>query len=423
MIDNGYGVDKTVTITASWVMNSSSTKGWFPNTGEYAQGSFEVTLPGIAGASAITEAATTTLGKGCAIRWTPMASQFSYRLTFSLGSWKATTGLICPNTAGSYLYTGFVLPLEVAGQITDSYRAIMAVSLQTYADKGGTVPVGSASGSSFWVVVPECTETLPQVSMQVAPVGVFADKGVYVQGNSKVQAAFSGSGKLGARITQYSLAVQGKSYGSPYLSAHLTQAGQVEVVGTAVDSRGYRATVRQVITLQPYSNPKVVAQICGRADAQGNLTDSGSYLRVKAAREYSSVFAGDEQINPCRLMLRYKLSDGADSSYSSWITLLSEEDENGFDATLQQVALDVKNSYKIELRAEDAVGNRTITTFLVGTEEIFMHRTKNALGLGKYAEGENLFDCGYDVRFRGQVRLGEAGIPLEEYIRNIIAGG
>ncbi len=423
VIENGFGVDKSVTITASWVMNSTSTKGWFPYTGVYAQGSFTVTLPGIAGASAITEASTTVLGTGCKIRWTPMSSQFSYRLTFSLGSWQAATGLICPNTAESFLYTDYVLPLEAARQVTDSYRAIMAVSLQTYADRGGTVPVGDASGSSFWILIPECEDTIPQVTMQISPVGAFADKGVYLQGLSRVQAAFSGSGKFGARITEYSLSVQSKAYGSPYLSGYLTKAEQTEVVGTAVDSRGFRSSVSQTITVQPYAIPKVLAEICGRADQQGNLSDSGTFLRVKAEREYSSVFVGDTQVNPCSLLLRYKLSDGADSSYSAWVTLLESEEGNIFDATVEQVALNAKNSYAIQLCAEDAVGNRTITTFLVGTEEIFMHRTKNALGLGKYAEGENLFDCGYDARFRGEVRLGEKGIPLEQYIKNIIAGG
>ena len=52
-----------------------------------------------------------------------------------------------------------------------------------------------------------------------------------------------------------------------------------------------------------------------------------------------------------------------------------------------------------------------------------MHRTANALELGKYVEGQHLLDCAWDAWFRGKVYLGDAGQTLEEYITSIIGGG
>lgn len=49
VVDTGYGAAKTVTITASWVSNEASTRGWAPTQGEEATASISVVLPLIAG--------------------------------------------------------------------------------------------------------------------------------------------------------------------------------------------------------------------------------------------------------------------------------------------------------------------------------------------------------------------------------------
>jgi hypothetical protein len=62
-------------------------------------------------------------------------------------------------------------------------------------------------------------------------------------------------------------------------------------------------------------------------------------------------------------------------------------------------------------------------TYGIGGEEVYMHRTKDAMGLGKYVQGQRLLDCAWDAWFRGRVLIGEDGITLEEYIQNLISGG
>ena len=87
------------------------------------------------------------------------------------------------------------------------------------------------------------------------------------------------------------------------------------------------------------------------------------------------------------------------------------------------ISLDLKSSYTVQIGAADDIGRESIVTLAIGTEEIYMHRTQNALGLGKYVEEEKLLDCAWNAWFREEVRIGEAGVSLRDYIKNIIAGG
>lgn len=424
VVPGGFGPDREITITASWVMNSTSSSGagWFPNTGEYARASIPVTLSGIAGASAISSAGNVTLGGNCSVKWTPMAAGFRYKLRFSMGAWSGESGLIHPNTTASYTYTGYTVPLEAARQLPNDPSGTMTVTLYTYSDSGGTVSAGEADSEVFTVYVPENSGTKPDISLALSAVGPVA--GVYVQGLSKVQGSFSGEGKYGASISGYTMTVQGRAYGDPWLSDYVTQAGSVTVKGTVTDSRGFTNITEQTIAVISYGPPSVLVSLCGRCDGSGNLTDSGTNLRITASRDYSKVISGGVQKNFCLLRLRWKLSNAEDSGYSGWIVLRERTDSaDSFDGVVGGISLDLKSSYTVQIGAADDIGRESIVTLAIGTEEIYMHRTQNALGLGKYVEEEKLLDCAWNAWFREEVRIGEAGVSLRDYIKNIIAGG
>ena len=85
--------------------------------------------------------------------------------------------------------------------------------------------------------------------------------------------------------------------------------------------------------------------------------------------------------------------------------------------------LSAQSTYMVEVRAMDDIGEIGHTMIYIPTDKVYMHRTKNAMGLGKYAEGENLLDVGWDAHFHGEVRLGETGMTLKEYILAVISEG
>lgn len=398
---------KSITISSTGSMSGTSLSS--------TSCSGTVVLDTIPRASTITSAYDRTLGTACSVRWTPLSTSFRYKLTFSLGGWSYTTGAIHPNTTSAYTYTGYTLPLEVANQLPKAKTGTMSVALYTYSDSSATTQVGSASSKTFTVTVPDDTNTKPSLTMSLIPVSSLGStfSSLYIQGKSKVKATMSATGKYGATISSYSMSAQGKSYGSPYQSDFLSTTGSVTVTGTTTDSRGYSNTATQSITVIPYSKPSVLPAsgekeiICARCDDNGNLSESGTYLKIKAKRSYSKVTASGVQKNFCVIRYRYKAEN--DSSYSAWTTILASSsagDEVTTNALLGGT-LAQTSSYMVQVGVIDDIGESHEVTIRIPTDKVYMHRagSMNSLGIGKYAEEENTVDIAEDItlKVRGNV--------------------
>lgn len=390
-----------------------------------------IELATIPRASEITSAGAVTLGNKCSIKWTPKAEKYQYKLRFSIGNWSHTTDAIHPNKTTEYTYSGYTIPLEVAEQIPDAATGTMNVDLYTYSDSDATVQIGDTKSATFTVTVPDNDATQPAVTMELTSVSSLPDAfaGLYIQGKTKVKAELSAVGKYGATIKSYSMKAEGVTY-DDYLSEHLANAGIISVYGYAKDSRGITGSVSQDITVIPYSNPRIVAVsgegevVAARCDENGDLRDDGTYLKIKAKRIYSHVEADGVQKNFCQIRFRYKLESAP--SYSDWITIMAgdslDSDEIVSGALLGGV-LSNRSSYLVQVQAIDDIGESAITSVPVMTTVVYMHRTKNAMGLGKYAEGENILDVAWDTHLHGEVRIGQSGITLKEYILAVISGG
>ena len=263
-------------------------------------------------------------------------------------------------------------------------------------------------GSTFYyselkktLTIAESEAVKPTVSMSLSVVSSLpsAFEGLYVQGKTQTQAKLSYSLKHNATLAALGITVEGKWVGSPYISDHLPTAGEQSVVATVKDSRGYYGSCYRTITVLPYSKPKLDVSVCARCDADGNLADGGTYLKIKATRSYSKVESGGEQKNFCQIRYRYKRA--AASDYSDWTTILPADDLSSNQAetgALLDGALYEGDSYVVQVQAIDDIGDDSTSTFTIPTEHVYMHRTKNGMGLGKYCEGENVLDVAWDIR-------------------------
>ena len=119
--------------------------------------------------------------------------------------------------------------------------------------------------------------------------------------------------------------VDGVSHGSgdSYTSDYFSTYGSKTVYGYATDSRGITGSTSKSITVIAYSKPKVSVSVCSRCDSSGKLSDSGTYLKIKASRSYSTVTSGGVQKNFCQIRYRYKAASAA--SYSAWTTILARD--------------------------------------------------------------------------------------------------
>lgn len=405
---------------------SISASGSMPSTTLAATScSGMVKLNTIPRASTITSVANKSLGNSCIVAWTPLSKTFRYKLQFSLGGWLYTTDPIHPNTTAAYNYIYDPLPLEVANQLSSAKTGTMKVVLTTYSDSDAKTKVGSSSSKEFTVTVPNNASTKPAVTMSLAPVHFKslgdAFNSVYIQGKSKVQATLSAEGKYSAKISSYSMEALGKTdTSSPYQSDFLPDSGSVTIKGNATDSRGYIGSATKNITVLPYSKPKIIpasgesAIICARCDKDANLSESGTYLKIKAKRSYSKVTSSGVQKNFCSIRYRYKAESA--TSYSSWVTILASDsvssDEVETDALLDG-ALSTTQSYMVQIGVIDTIGEESVTTIIIPTDSIYMCRAGDidSLGIGEYVEEPNTVSIAerLNVKIKGSIVSNEIG--------------
>ena len=389
------------------------------NTGNawYVSASKSVELTTIPRASTITSAADVTLGNKCSVKWTPKATSFYYKLVFKLGDQTKTITGIAPKTTSAYTYTEFTIPLSWASEITDATTDKVTVAMTTHTASSCTSDnqVGSADSETFTVTVPEDNDTKPTVSMTLSAVNSLADTfaGLYIQGKTKVKAVLSATGKYDANIKSYSMKADGVTYDSDddFTSDFLTNVGAITVYGYAKDSRGFTGSTSKKITVIGYNKPQILDVVAVRCDKDGNPTDSGTYLKIKAKRSYSKVTSDGVQKNFCKIRYRYKLESADD--YSSWVTLLAG---NSLDSDVVETGallggvLALNSTYLVQVGVVDDIGGSNSTTVPIPTDKVYMHRDKmrRALAFGMLIQDDNCIDIAEDItlRVRG---------PLEVY--------
>lgn len=307
-----------------------------------------------------------------------------------------------------------------------STKGTLRFTFSTYVDANYSEQVGETDYKEITLSIPNIDATQPTATMTLSPVTSLAApfNTLYIKGKSKLDADFSGgAGKYGATVTSYSMSVEGKDYADPHTTDnYLLNPGSVTVKGIVTDSRGFSRTYTKDITVIDYGAPKILAVsgesevIAARCDSGGNLVDNGTYLKIKAKRSYSKVVSSGVQKNFCSIQYRYRVEGG---TYSSWTTILAgsaSSDEIVTGALLDGI-LSVERTYNVQVRAVDDIGEVAVTTIMISTEKVYMHKAGsiNSLGIGKYAEEGNTIDIAEEITtvFRGGVTFkSEAWVEL-----------
>ena len=423
VVDTKYA-QKDIKITASWIRDSidGTPPSWLPQNA-YATADITATLPLIPSASTITSASNVTLGNNCSVKWTPKSTAFRYKLKFALGSWSYTTDSIHPNRNTEYTYTGYAIPIEVANQFKTK-TGTMTVTLYTYSDSGATAQIGAAHSATFIVTVPENEDTAPTVRMILYPVSELSAPfdSLYIQGKSKVKADLEFDTEYGADVDNSNITVDGVVYGDPYESSYLTKSAELSVTATVKDSRGHYGTTDQKITVIPYSKPIVQAAsgesniVAARCDANGNIKDSGTYLKIKAKLTYEKVISNGVQNNFGKIQYRYRAEGGL---WSDWYTILDAESSTNTEITtvaLLDGALSIKTNYQVQVQAVDNLEESQPVTLIISSDNVYMDRPAGGkgMGLGGYYSGPGNMDIYWKTKARGGLSLfNEAGEELD----------
>lgn len=415
--DIAHNDDGTKSIAVSGYVTAPSTSNF---TGQKTSGSGTFTLDTVPRASSIASAGAVTLGNACNVKWTPASASFRYKLKFSIGSWSHTTDTIHPNRKSLYTYDGYAIALDAANQIPGK-TGTMTVTLYTYSDAAGTKQVGSADSETFTVTVPENDATRPVVkSMSLSPVSTLSApfNGLYIQGYAKVKATLEFETKYNATVAGSGITVEGITWGEPYESMTLDRTGTVSVKAGVCDSRGHIGTTTKEIEVIPYSKPYLQNVVASRCDTGGNLTDSGTYLKIKAKAVYSKIISDGVQYNYGKIQYRYR-KEG--DFWSAWQTILDSKTAGGDEiitAPLLNGALDIKSNYQVQVMATDELYDSVPVTLSVPSDDVYMDRPAGgkSMGLGGYSTGADTLDVYWRTKARGGLSLfdttGEE-IPLD----------
>lgn len=316
----------------------------------------------------------------------------------------------------------------IYNKLPSAKKGTLRFTLRTYSDSGYSTQIGDAVYKEVTLTIPNISDTQPTATMTLTPVSSLASPfdTLYIKGKSKVTVALAnGEGKYGASVTSYKVSIDGVSATPPYTSGYLANPGSVVIKGTVTDSRGYSRTYTKTITVIDYGKPQLLPAsdesevIAARCDSSGNLSDTGTYLKIKAKRSCSKVYVSGVNKNLCAIGYRYKKEGG---TYSSWTTILATtatSDEVSTSALLGG-ALSVTSTYIVQVQVVDSIGEITKTTFSLPTEKVYRHKAASigSFGFGKYAEEEDVFDIAEDktLRVRGELKLGSGGLSIADFI-------
>lgn len=387
-------------------------------------------LDNIPRASTITSASNLNLGEKCNIRWTPLSASYRFKLKFSIGNWSYTTEIIHPNSTSVFSYSEYTLPYEIATEIiTEPPKGTVTATLYTYSDSAATNQIGSASSKAFSVYVQSNEFTMPTMTVALSPLSSLPDKfsSVYIQGRSRVKAEFSDiSAKFGAIVKTVSLTVDGLTDStSPYESEILSES--TKAICYITDSRGIFNEYENNIEVIPYSSPQLLKAtgesdvICARCDSNGNLLDSGTYLKIKAKRGYSFLESDGTKLNTC--LIEYRITKEKGTFPDTWEKLLAKEETSTdeVDACLD-LKLSVESAYIVQIRVSDDVdGNGTPRVFSIPSDKIFLHKKAGgkSLGIGEYVEEDGVVSVAKDIQVRVKGELSLKGKTIEDFVTEV----
>jgi hypothetical protein len=218
--------------------------------------------------------------------------------------------------------------------------------------------------------------------------------GLCIQGKSRVGVKLTAEGKYGASIKSYTSLVDFIVYKSSEFTSDVIQTyGDVEILGSAKDSRGFTGCTDRVhLNVIPYSKPLVIplasenAIQCYRSDGNGNRTGGSTSLWIKAKGTYYDL-AG---MNTCSLQWRWKLASEAwNDAKHTWSTLLDIDiPANAEYNALVPGEFAPEKAYTVQIRAIDGIKDFDIKTFDIPTRDVALHLGKGGknVAFGTYCD-------------------------------------
>lgn len=308
---------------------------------------------------------------------------FTHTLTFKWGN----DNNIFANKI-NYIDYDFTPNIDLSRYIPNATSGWGTIVCDTYS--GGT-KIGSSSvnltihtvnDSRFQPIINEVTisEGNPEVTTAVGA--------VYVQSKSKLKVHTNASSKMYSHISKIETKVGNATYtGDSIVSGFVAESGNLNIVVTVTDSRGYKATSSKPLNLKPYRNPTTTISAQRRKDAQEivDITWSGTSKAIGVQ-------------NTMGYKIEYQLMN------KSWILL--EQNSNAtqehWGGKIVKDAIDIDKAYNIRITMYDEFMS-TVSTTVISVAQVPMSWGTTGASVGKvFEEGKENFQVSGDMSINGK---------------------
>lgn len=374
-------------LSGTFVMNGSY-RGYSVGTMSVSS---TITLPTIPRASGLTTPANIDTGTALSGTISPSSSAFNHKVELKIGgTLKDTITLSSGTNSFSYTVPHSWFPNTTSGTVT--------VVLSTYS---GSTFIASTSKN---VVANVPSSIVPSVSGFTAAIATNGLSGLYVQGKTTVKLTASASAGNGGSISSYTYSgpdVYTTTTSNNITTSAIQASGTLTYYVQVTDSRGRTASKSVQIYVYPYSAPAIGSISVQRCDANGNLTESGTYAKYTVNSTYSNV--GGK--NTRTVTAAYSSNNG--TSYSAATTLQAASDTaSSKTGTYGGGAFALANAYLIKFTITDSYGATSFDTrpLLSAARPINIRPNGKGVAIGGMSTKDE-FECSLNADFNKNVNI------------------
>lgn len=363
---------KKVTISVNWSEPYTTTTGWSVTSSIALGGSGTVSIPSLSGSNA---------SNYHTVTYQTSAGGYSGTISSRLTSGQSAT---------------FYPSLSWASAIPSNTAMTCTITTTTYTSGGSWV---GANSKTITLTVPNNSSTKPSCSVSVTAVDPTGN-GAYVSGFSQVRANMSNMvGKYGASVRTYSISMSGWSTsgnvsGSSMsaTSPTLSGSGSRTITLTVTDSRGYSNSTSTSFTVLGYTRPLITSFQAFRTSSATSTTQdlTGSYLRVVIQLSPSSP----------------SISGNSHTGTLSCSPIVSGMPSSVTSNYSHNFSISNGSSYSLTFTYGDEYSRSTVTASVSSVAvPLDIRYNGTAIGIGKYAETNNLVDIGLNTRIREDLQV------------------
>lgn len=363
---------KKVQISVNWSEPYTTTTGWSVTSSIALGSSGTVSMPSLSGSNA---------NNYHTVTYQTSAGGYSGTISSRLTSGQSAT---------------FAPSLSWAAAIPSSTTMTCTITTTTYTSSGSWV---GANSKTITLTVPDNSSTKPSCSVSATAVDP-AGNDAYVSGFSQVQANMHNmAGQYGASVRTYSISMTGWSTSGSVSGSSMTAtspilsgSGSRTITLTVTDSRGFSNSATTSFTVLSYTRPLITSFQAFRTSSSTSTTQdlTGSYLRVVI------------QLAPSSPSISGNTHTGTLSCSPSVSGMPSSVTSN----YSQNFSVSNGVSYNLSFTYGDEYSKSTATVSVSSVAvPLDIRFNGTAIGIGKYAESNNMVDIGLNTRIREDLQV------------------